>query len=424
MVDIWLPYGGTEVCARILSGNLRGIVKIEGTAGLKDPVDEVRRSINNPIGPVRLNDVLRPEGGVALALNIPNAEIAKSVLSIIMEEASQLGLESGKLTVLLADNPFDPRAHNLTKQLKDELSTLGVNVMEHNSAEGGVYIDEIEGGIKVYLNKVFAETKARISISVFEPNPYTIYNCGEVGVALGLSGAETVRGILAPALNSEEAGGVILRSSIMVSRAAGLGFSINILRGPRGEIIRCIAGGPEEAFQESLKAADSIYRVTLDRRADLVIISPGGAPFDDDILSACGSLENALRILRGNGVVVLVAECSRGYGNLNVHRVIRRFDGDLSALEESLKDKFSVGGFIAYRLLRAFKRANIVMVSAIPDYYASEIAGLKIFRSANEAIEYALNEIGRGADIIAVLNGNLAILGVKETDGANNSQKM
>jgi hypothetical protein len=56
------------------------------------------------------------------------------------------------------------------------------------------------------------------------------------------------------------------------------------------------------------------------------------------------------------------------------------------------------------------------MVSVIPDYYASELPGLKIFRTANEALNYALKEYGRKARVSIIPYGNHIIPAVKETE--------
>lgn len=415
MVDVWLPYNRTEICARIPSKNLRDIIKVEEKPSVTDPLGEIRKSIRNSIGVKGLDNVIGAGGRVALAINIPDEALAKHLVSIFIEESSQLGLDvNNYLVVTLVNNPLTFKAPRAVKRLLDEVSSLGVNIVSHDASCESAYVGETGRGIKVYLNKIFAESEVKIVASVFEPNPYTVYDCSETGVALGLSGIETVKGILAPALNSDRAGEIIFENSIEVSRAAGITFSIHILRNPRGDMIKAFAGDPKETFQESLKAADSTYRVNVDRRYDLVIVSSGGAPFDGNILSACGCLENALRVVKRGGVIVLVAECSEGYGDAGLHKMVRGLGGDLDSLEKSLTNNISASGFALCRLLRALKRADIVMVSAIPDYYASEIPGLRVFRSVNDALKYALEKTKEDAEVAAILYGNSIILDVKE----------
>ena len=410
MVDIWLPYGKTDVCARVEGRNLMNIVKgVYGKPRVQDVEGELERALKNPVGSKTLADVAKRGDKVALALNIPEPGIAKLVASAIKREISQFGLGSGDLTVVFANNPLIYGAHHIFNQLETEISPLGVNTAVHNPFRDNIYVGDAGSGIKVHLDRKIAEFKIKISASIFEPNPYTLYNCGEVSVALGFSSMETVRDILAPALKAESPGEEIFKNAVEASQIVNVDFSISVFRNLDGEAIRFFAGEPREVFHESLSFADSIYKVSVDGEAEIVLVSPGGSPFDANIVRACGCIENAVKIVGKNGVIILVAECSDGYGDPEFQRIIREGGGDLNMLEKAVGDRFSVSGFIAYRFLKAFKKASVVMVSAAPEYYASEIPGLRIFRTVNEALNYALNKVGGGAKVSAILNGSLII---------------
>ncbi|MEM1550629.1 MAG: hypothetical protein QXR13_01690 [Candidatus Bathyarchaeia archaeon] len=181
-----------------------------------------------------------------------------------------------------------------------------------------------------------------------------------------------------------------------------------------GEVIGCFAGESEKVLHESLEAADPLYKVAFGEETSIVVISSGGSPHDINIFSACRCLENALKVVRRNGAIILVAECPEGYGETGFHQIIRKSGGDLDLLERILRDNFSVSGFIAYRFLRAFKKADIFMVTAIPDYYVSEIPKLKIFRTANESLNYALSKLGTKSKVIVIPHGNSIIPVIRE----------
>ena len=416
MVDVWLPYGGTEVCVRIPTENLQDIIDVRESRGVENPADEIRGAIKNPIDSERLADTVKIGDKVALALNIFDAAIAKLVVSLIIEEVAQSGLGSNDITVILAFDPFRSKRDYLTNQIKNEISSLGVSVVIHNPLGEGTYIGDTESGVKIYLNKAFAESRIKIVSSVIEPNPYAMYNWGGYEIALGLSGMKTIGEILAPNLNLNDLASSVHESLIGVSRKIEGIFSVSIIRNMRGEVIKAFAGDLEKSFYEGAKIIDTMYKTQVEKRADIIFISPGGSPLDANIFDSYGCLENALKILRGRGMITLVAECFEGYGNMEFYETISRFKNDLGSLEKSLKRRFSIGGFLAYRFLRALKRAEISMVSVIPDYYASEIPGLRMFRIANEALNYALKEYGRKAKVSVIPHGNHIIPVLKEVE--------
>lgn len=416
MVDIWLPYGRTEICARIPTENLQDNIGVKEKTSVESPIDEIRGAIKNPFGSDRLADIVKMGNKIAVAMNSFDMRIAETIVSLLVEEAAQSGLKSSDITVILTHDPFRLEKNEYITQLKSEISSLGVNVIIHSPLSEDTYIGETESGIKIHLSKAFVESDVRVVFSVIEPNPYTLYRWGGYEIALGLSNIKTIEGILIPALNFDNISEKIHKSITEVSKKIEINFSISIVRNVRGEIIKAFAGDMEKTSYEGIKIADAMYKAQVEKRADIVFISSGGTPFDATIFDSCGCLENALKIVKRNGIIVLVAECVEGYGNQEFYETILRFKNDLSSLEKSLRKKFSIGGFVYYRFLRALKRANTVMVSAIPDYYVSGIQGLKIFRTANEALKYAFDEAGKKARVSVIPYGNHVILSVKEAE--------
>jgi len=417
LVDVWLPYGATEVCVRIPAENLCGIIKVQDKDGLRNLAEETERAIRNPIGSKRLTDIVKPGDKLTLALNMPSPMLSKLVVSSIMSKVSQLGLKNDDLTVILAHDPLTPKTTSLLGQIRDEISLLGVNVKVHDYFAGNnTCIREADSGIKVHLDRDFAESPIKITASIFEPNPYTLYNCSESAIALGLSSMETIEGILTPALNVENLGETVFRRVADVSRTVKVDFNMVFIRNVKGDIVEVLAGDFEETSLEGVKIVDSLFKVQVEEKTDITVVSPGGVRFDRSIFNACGCLENALKITRKNGAIILVAECPEGYGDIEMQKIVERFGGDVESLEKDLRKKFSVRGFIAYRFLRALKKTSVFMTSAIPDHYADKISSLKVFRVANEALKYALDKFGRKPKISAILHGSLIVPTVKEPE--------
>lgn len=413
MADIWLPYGKTEVHVRISGENLVGVMEARDEPGVKDAAKEIEDSIDRAMLAKRLAEKAKPDSKIVLALNIPDAALAKLVVSSIIKHIEGVCVRSN-LTVLFANNLLAPRTMGDVRNLVEEVSSLGVDVSVHDPEGDNVYVYETTSGVKVYLNRLFWNSDVRVVASIMEPNPYTMYNCCESGIALGLTGLETIKGILAQILEADDLQEKLFENSIEVSRAAKVDFCINIVRNKRNEVSGCFAGEPEEALRGGLSLADPMYKIAFRGEADIVIVSPGGAPFDDNIFNSCGCLENAIKVVRKNGVIILVAECPEGYGEQTFHRLVRRVNGDLRALEGVLKSDFSIGGFILYRLLRASKKASIFIVSAIPDYYSMEIPALRVFRVVNDALSYALDRFGAKSKVLVIPNGNKVIPVTKE----------
>ncbi len=413
MPDIWLPYGRTEVCVRVPSENFKDEIKTAEMKSSENPRGEIERSIKNPIDSRGLSEIVKPGDKVALALNILDPSISNSIVSIVLSELAQAGLKSGDLTVIFPQDPFNLKTNEAMERIKDDLSPLGVNVVFHDGLSECVYVGETSSGIKIYVNKIFTDLKVKIIASSVEPNPYMLYSGDGYAVVPGLSNMETISQILMPILNIEDPlealSGSIINDIAEVSHLAKVDFCVNIIRNLKGEVVKSFAGDMEKSYREAVRLADALYKVQVEKKADAVFASPGGLPFDANLFDSFKCLENSLRVVRRNGVFVLVAECFEGYGDPDFYRAISRFRDDPLSLEKSLKKRFSVGGFMAYRFIKASKKFDICMVSAIPDHYAKEKLGLKVFRTANEALNYALEETGKKSKVSFIPHGNLTI---------------
>ena len=79
MVDVWLPYGKTDVCVRVPARNLLGTIEPKEQQGAADAKAEVERALKEPIGSKRLSEIAKPESKVAIVVDDATQEGAKRI---------------------------------------------------------------------------------------------------------------------------------------------------------------------------------------------------------------------------------------------------------------------------------------------------------------------------------------------------------
>jgi len=151
-----------------------------------------------------------------------------------------------------------------------------------------------------------------------------------------------------------------------------------------------------------------MFRVTVDRRADIIVVSAGGYPADMNLYQAYKALDNALDAVKRGGVIILVAECPEGHGNQVFYDWMTRL-GDLKNVEREIKRNFVLGGHKAYYLLKAMQNHQIILVSSLPDYYATSVFKLKTARAVNDAFAEALKIAGSASRIWAMPQGSYTL---------------
>lgn len=272
-----------------------------------------------------------------------------------------------------------------------------------------VNIGDTSRGTKVKINKTFAEADLKILTGDIGFHYYAGYGGGRKSVLPAIAGIETIQHNHAFLLDPEAKTGSIEKNPVhldMVEAAhlAKIDFSVNLVLNPEKEVVRAFAGNLDEVFQEGTKLVDELYKVFVGSTADIVMVSPGGYPMDIDLYQAYKGLDAALNVVNDGGVIVLVAECSEGYGNKVFYDWMINFK-TTDDVRKEIKKHFILGGHKAYYLLKALERVKIILVSAMPDYYASKVFRLRTAKTANIALNMAYRMINKKAKVWVIPQG-------------------
>jgi len=422
MVDVWLPYGKTEVCARIPAKNFLGKIEPKEKLRVEDPIAEIKRALQNPIGTKRISEIAKPDDKVAIVVD-DSTRPAPSHLMVppILEELNNAGVKSEDITIIFACGIHRSVTDEEAKWLLGEEVARKIRYVSHVcSAEDHVYVGTTKThGTKVYLNRIFVEANVKILTGDVGLHYYAGYGGGRKSVLPGISSCETVQQNHSMLLHPKARTGILegnpIHEDMMeASELAKIDFILNVVINSKGKIIKAFAGDWKQAFYEGVELVDEMYKVPVERKADIVIVSCGGHPFDINLYQAYKAVDDALEIVKKGGVIVWVAECSEGYGNQLFYEWMKKY-GTLKEVEKAIKRKFKLGGHKAYYLLKALEKVKIMLVSVMPDYYAVDIFKLRTARSVNEALDEAFRISGKNAKVWAIPYGNITLPVLKET---------
>jgi len=414
MVDVWLPYGKTDVCARVPARNLLGSINPVQKSGVSDTKEEIKRALKEPIGSRRLSEIAKPESKVVIVLD----EVACKSFSIdlflsVLAELTVVGVKDENVTILLGCDGYGVVKSETCAMFEAEVLKR-VRLVNHDAkASDLVYVGSTKShGNKVFLNRVFVEADVRVLLGDVGVHYYAGYSGGRQNV-LGICGVETIRHNSVMMLNSNAVAGVLKDNPVHedmteVARMAKVDFTVNVVGNSKGELVRAFAGNLDAAFLEAAKLVKEMSVVAIDRRADIVVVSAGGNFADATLYQACKALDNSLDVVKRGGVIVLVAECSKGHGNQVFYDWMTRLV-DLKSSEKEIKRNFATGGHRAYYLLKVLQSHPVILVSSLPEYYASNVFKLKTARAVNDALTDAFKLAGSASRVWVIPAGNYTL---------------
>jgi nickel-dependent lactate racemase len=423
MVDVWLPYGKTEICARVPTRNFLGSIEPKERAPIPDGKTEVERALREPIGSKRLGEIVKPESKVAVVVDDATRPSPSHIMvPPLLNELNSAGVKDENIVIVFGCGTHRPVKHEETILLLGEEVANRVESISHDCrAQDLIHVGTTQKhGTKVYLNRTFVEADARILTGDVCYHYYAGYGGGRKSVLPGVSGEETIKHNHSMILEANAKTGVlegnpVHEDMVEAARMAKVDFILNVVTNSKGEIVKAFAGDMEQAFFNGVKAVDETYRVTVDRRADIVVVSSGGTPADLNLFQAYKGVDSALEVVKRGGVIVLVAECPEGHGNQVFYDWMVKY-GDLKTVEHEIRRNFVLGGHKAYYLLKALQSHQIILVSSMPDYYAASTFKLKTARTVNEALNEAFNIAGRNAKVWTMPYGNYTLPEVKSVE--------
>ena len=108
------------------------------------------------------------------------------------------------------------------------------------------------------------------------------------------------------------------------------------------------------------------YIKEIDDPADIVIASQGGAPKDLNLYQTQKALDNAAHAVKEGGVIILVGTCIEGFGGKVFEEWMTTSPSAEYMIEQIRKD-FQLGGHKAAAIAMVLQKADIFLVSDLPD---------------------------------------------------------
>ena len=268
------------------------------------------------------------------------------------------------------------------KNTPQELKTLAsayvyehVQVVDHDcDAENLVDVGTTSFGTRVRVNPLAIGRKL-ICIGGTVHHVMAGYGGGRKSIVPGIAGRDTIKmnhihalDPNAPKSDDRVGSGRLLDNPINLDMAeAGAMvhpiFGINICVNSASKHSGLFCGDFDEAWKQSCLFIQKSYGLPIEYEADVVFVSCGGVPKDLNFYQSTKSLFNGVRALKQGGTLVLLAECCEGSGAKDFFDWIEPLKQ--GRLDESLREEFTIGGYIFYAACEAIRKGRVLLLSSL-----------------------------------------------------------
>lgn len=387
------------------------VISVLEPAEVPHPADQkaiIEDALQHPIGTPKLSEIIHPEDIVAIVTSdITRPMPSYTVLPVLLKELEQIGLKKENITIVIALGSHRRQTEEEMKHLVSEEVYRQYAVI--NSGEHGfVTVGTTKRGTAVEIDKTVIESTKRICLGNVEYHYFAGYSGGAKAIMPGCSTKESIQQNHRFMVKEEAHAGKIegnpIREDIEEAAAfVGVDFIINVVLNPQKEIIYAAAGDVTRAHREACQHLSEYYLSPIPEKAEVVIVSQAGAPKDLNLYQTQKALDNAKHAVKDGGIVILIGSCKEGFGNAVFEEWMCRYR-DPQKMIDALYDQFVLGGHKAAAIAMVEKKAQIFLVSDLPDETVHRTF-LTPFHHLQDAYDEAVRVIGHAPSVIAMPYG-------------------
>jgi nickel-dependent lactate racemase len=296
------------------------------------------------------------------------------------------------------------------KEIRNHLGDALVDhypVLEHDPFDESSHkeVGRTSRGVPIRVNKALFEHDVVIGTGIIEPSYLCGFSGGRKILMPGISHFKSIdlnhylllEGAKAGILD----GNPLSEDSEEAARRLPFHWITYAVVGAEDQVAHVISGDPFQAHRVACEKSREIY-LCHGMPAEIVVSSPGGYPYDCDLVQTKKAIIPAMEVVKSNGAIILLGQCQEGWG---AEETFREWLTGFSPEEvmERVKDKehFSLGAHGAYLFAKPLieKGARVIVVTnpeMAKDLKQTYVEAVTTF---NEALETAERHTGKKSGI-------------------------
>ncbi len=398
-MELWIPYGETEVPVRVPDDNFYRILEPAKPLGAKNTPAIIEEALEQPVGGLLLKDFVKPHSmaGIIVDPIVPLGARHEAV-NVLRSRLNLLGIEKAQTF--------------MRKRMSNVISTGEDLKLIDPSQPSFAGLGKTTMGTSVDLDPDLASCDVKITVGLVMPHFASGFTGGPEVVLPGSSSIHSItknRSLLTKGFptSSLAPDNQVLSDSLEASKLAGPFYSLCFMPDGAGGVTSAFAGELESVFREAVSRYHEVHTPKIERKLDIVIVSAGSL-LGADLYHAVRVVSNVLGAVKKGGTIILVAECSKGIGDSTFLEYARRFP-ERKELSTELRYRFKLGGHVNLFLLDALEKCRIQLVSILPELFVRDSFGLKPSQTASEAVQKAIRVEGKESKILIVPKGDFTV---------------
>ena len=365
---------------------------------VKSETAEIKRALAHPIESKPLCDLVKPgEKVVIITSDVTRPVPSWLILPCLLEELGKAGIPDSDVTVVFGLGSHRPMTEEEKRRLASDEVYDRVACID-SDPDDCIHMGTCKNGTSVDIFRTVAEADRRILVGNVEYHYFAGYSGGMKAIMPGVASRESIqsnhKNMIRPGSYSGNLEGNPVREDIEeVAQFCPVDFILNVALDDHKQVAFAAAGHPVAAHRAACHFLDTIYKIHIEKPADLVIVSTGGYPKDINLYQAQKSIDNAKHAVRKGGIMLVAASCREGYGSETFGKWIKNYDTPEERIA-AIHEHFELGGHKSAALALVQQNCTIYLVTDMEDDLVTK-ANMVPFHDLQTAIDAAVEKLGK-----------------------------
>ncbi len=400
-----LAYGKTQLQLEVPPERLLGVlfpnkVDVELTGR-----QEVERALSQPIGAPLLGELVKSGMRVAIiASDITRPMPSRIALPPLVDRLNAAGIPDKDIFIVFALGSHRSHTEEEKRYLAGEL--YGRITLMDSDERNCTHLGCTSKGTSVDVFTPVAEADFVICTGNIEYHYFAGYSGGMKAIMPGVCTSEAIRQNHSMMVDREAKAGNLnspVRQDIdEVYKLIRADYILNAVLDEHKNIIKAVAGHYIEAHRAGCAFLDSLYKIRIKEKADIVVVSAGGYPKDQNMYQAQKALDNAKHAVKDGGVIIWLADCGEGLGSATFEKWMRTMTPSERVV--NIQRNFVLGGHKAAAVSIVLENARIFLVSSLESDFVKSLY-LEPYPSLEKAFAEATEYKGKDSTVIVMPYG-------------------
>ncbi|MGD9495382.1 MAG: nickel-dependent lactate racemase [Armatimonadota bacterium] len=411
-MELRFAYGRGEQTVEVADERVVEEIRLPSAEGIEDVPAALDAALASPVGPP-LEQVIAAGDRVAVMTVDFTRPNPSPMLWPLIERIEALGASAQIVVGLGNHRPMSET------ELEDFLGTS--EVLQPDSRGPQWQLGQTSRGTPIEVSPLLRDFSKRVVCGFIEPSYIAGFSGGRKMILPGVSSYHSITHNHFLILTEGRKLGVLDGNPVHedmteAALAVGVDFICDAVVNPDDSYAAIVCGDLVAAHRQGAGRSRQIYEHRVRAKADIVICTSGGWPYDIDMVQAKKTLVPALECVREGGAVILLGECEDGWGGEEPFR--RLLEGeDPQAIIAEMRRRLAAGevewdwapcstGFLFSAVVHE-KRAQLIVVSRLARDIDRTFADTAPDLPA--ALTMAQERLGADASVIALHDGRRVI---------------